>query len=521
MSSYNHRFYAKILPAAVLIIFFAFSLLAPPVSAEADDRVVIGQTAEAPGLHILMEVDTVAFERLNLINEPLIILNRDLDLEPNLATDWEISDDATRVDVQLREGVKWHHGREMTAEDVKYTFEWILDDDNPVPYRDLFEPIDEVEVVDDYKAIFHLEEPYTFMVNNLARMGLVPHDYHEEVGYEEFRQNPVGTGPYEHKEWEDSEYHILSSFADYWDGEPNFSELEFRPIPEDSSRLLAFEAGEIDMYQGGVLAEEIERLEEDPEFDVYRTPGTGYVHMAMNSNSDRNPELLSDRYFRRAVAHAVNREGIVEHVMNGIGSPGQSNIPPNMPHFNDEIDYPEYDLEKAREYLEKSPAEQGDSIEIYLDQDSVNMQIAEIMEYELGQIGIDLEINVEEWGALLDRILDSNDYDMYFGSWTGQTDPDRASFRQFHSEGDSNHTHYSNERVDELLEEGRTVDPTSERSREIYKEVQEILIEDVPTVFLYYYEEVALVQPEFEGFEIFPYASRAWGQLVDQVERVE
>jgi len=142
------------------------------------------------------------------------------------------------------------------------------------------------------------------------------------------------------------------------------------------------------------------------------------------------------------------------------------------------------------------------------------------MEYELSELGLNVEVVIEEWGAFLDRVYDTNDYEMFILGWGGQMDPDRASYRQFHSEGSANHVNYSNPEMDELLEEGRRTDPESDESIEIYHRVQEILNEDAPKVFLNYTEEVALVQPEFEGFEVHPYAANAW-LSVPFLERAE
>ncbi len=512
--------YSWLRKSAVIVLVLAF-VLAGSSALQAEDTLVIGQQAEAPGLHTLMETDVYAFERINLINEPLMVINRDLDLDPGLATDWEVSEDATRIDVELREGVQWHHGREFTAEDVKYTYEWILDEENPAENRDLYEPIEEIEIVDDHELVFHLEEPNAFLTNNMARVGIVPHDYHEEVGYEEFGQEPVGTGPYVHEEWVDDDYHLMSANEDYWDGEPNFSEIEFRPIIEASSRLLAFEAGEIDMFHGDVVPEELERLEEDPDFNVSRASSPSYTYIGMNQETTENPDVIQDIDFRRAVAHALNREGIVEHVLQGMGEPGRSPIIPEMAHFNDEIDYPEYDMEKAQEYIEQSDVSEGDEVNIYVSEGDTVMQIAEIMEYELSELGINVNVQVEEWGAFLDRVYDTDEYDMFVMGWAGQVDPDRATYRQFHSEGAANHTNFANERMDELLEEGRRHDTGSEESIEIYQEVQEILLEEHPKVYIDYGEEVAVAHPEFEGFEVHSYEPNTWLQLVNEVERVE
>ncbi len=112
-----------------------------------------------------------------------------MDIVPWLATDWELSDDAMQIEMDLREDVYWQHGREFVAEDVQYTYKWILDEDNPAANRELYEAIEEIEIVNDHEVIFHLNEPYAFLINNMARIGIVPYDYHEEVGYEEFGEN--------------------------------------------------------------------------------------------------------------------------------------------------------------------------------------------------------------------------------------------------------------------------------------------------------------------------------------------
>ncbi len=189
----KHSFIGK-----ALVIMLALTFVFAGGVGVAAETLVIGQGADAPGLHTLVEVDIPAFERINLISEPLFVIDYDLSLKPGLATDWEISDDAMRIDVELREGVLWHNGDEFTAEDVAYTFEWILDETTEAANRDLFAAIDEIEIVDYYNVIFHLSEPYTFLANNMARVGIIPADYHEEVGYQEFRMNPIGTGPYMH-----------------------------------------------------------------------------------------------------------------------------------------------------------------------------------------------------------------------------------------------------------------------------------------------------------------------------------
>ena len=501
----------------VIVLALAFVFAGTTMAmAEEEDRIVIGSGAEAPGLDTRAEVDIPAFERINLINEPLIVIENDLSLGPALAEDWEYSEDATELTFYLREGVEFHHGREFVADDVKYTIEWILDEDNDAANRDLYAAIEEVEVVNDYEVTLHLSEVNTFLINNIARFGIVPEDKDQELG-EDFRNEPVGTGPYMFESWDRDDRMILRANENYWGGTPNFDVVEFRAIPEDSARLLAFEAGEIDMYQGGVVPDELARLEDDPDVDVHRTAGTGYSYVGF----DNEEGPMTDENLRKAVSYMVNREAIVEHILQGIGEVGKSQIMPTMPWFHSELDFVGYDPEKAHEYYEQSIAAEEDvELRIFTNENPVRMQIAEIMEYELSELGLNVEVVIEEWGAFLDRVYDTNDYEMFILGWGGQMDPDRASYRQFHSEGSANHINYSNPEMDELLEEGRRTDPESDESIEIYHRVQEILNEDAPKVFLNYTEEVALVQPEFEGFEVHPYAANAW-LSVPFLERAE
>ncbi len=505
----------------LVILFIGFFIFASTLIVNAEeDRFVVGQMAEVSGLHTLIEVDVYAFERINLINEPLTYIDHDLNIIPWLATDWQLSDNAMRIEMDLREEVYWQHGREFVAEDVKYTYEWLLNEENPAANRDLYQSIENIEIIDDHEIVFHLNEPYAFLINNMARVGIIPYDYHEDVGYEEFGQEPIGTGPYMHDEWRSADFHILTAFEDYWGGTPNFNEIEFRPIPEDSSRLLAFEAGELDASRG-VVSDELARLEEDPGVIVSRAPAAGYNYVGINQDSDLNPDVTQNEYFREALAYLVDREAIVDEVQGGQGYPGKSQIVTSMPHFNDEIDYPEYNFERAQDLINESGLEEGAEVKIFTFEDPGMSLNTEIIEYELSQVGIDAEVTIEEFGAFLDRIYDTNDYDLFLLGWTGQIDPDRASYRQFHSEGSANHVGFSNERMDELLEKGRMVDPTSEESIEIYKEVQEIIINENAKVFINYQESIDLIQPEFEGFATHPYGANTWIQLVNDVVRVE
>ncbi|HLR47396.1 MAG TPA: ABC transporter substrate-binding protein, partial [Deinococcales bacterium] len=220
-------------------------------------------------------------------------------------------------------------------------------------------------------------------------------------------------------------------------------------------------------------------------------------------------EPLDDPRVRKALNYLVPREGIVDQVLNGNGFSGISMILPSMVWFNPDVEIYDYDPERARELLEEAGIDFDAPLRLTTSEDAARMQIAEILAFEFGQIGLNIEVEIMEAASFLTRIQQSDDYDLIISGWSGQLDPDRASIRQFHSDpqyGTANYANYSNERVDELLLEGAATDPTSDESIEIYQEVQEIVVDESPMAFIYYVEEVALYHPYIEGWSIHPYS---------------
>jgi len=483
----------------ICLVFFSASTLAN------NDTLVISSLGEAPGLDPRMETDVYSFERVNVIMEPLVVFNFDMELEPRLANSWAFSDDNMTITFNLRDDVIWHDGEPFTAQDVKYTYRWILDPDSQAPNRGLYTDIERMEIEDDYTIHFHLTQSNVFLINNIARMNIVPEHAGERS---DFRVNPIGTGPYSFSNWVRDERMELVAFDDYWGGQPIIPNVVFRPIPENSTRLLAFEAGEVDVFRGGIVSQEIPRLEENPDFILHRTHDVGYNYMGMNTLV----EPLDNVTFRRALAHLINREGIVERIYNGVGYPGVSPVPAALPWYNDDVRRYDYDLERSRELLEEAGYPDGGdvSLRLFVWEAPDMVRIAEIIQFEASRVGVSIVVNVEEWGAFLSRITGSDDYDLYLLGWSGQLDPDRAMFRQFHTDGSFNDVNISNERLDYLLEKGLTVPPDSQESIDIYREAQEIVLDLCVYAFINYREELALSHSYIDGMQAHPYNANTW-----------
>jgi peptide/nickel transport system substrate-binding protein len=462
------------------------------------NRLIIGSASEVSSFSPVGAVDVYSAKRINVIMEPLVVFDRGLGLEPRLATTWSFSDDGLTLSFELRQGVRFHHGREFTSDDVRFTFETILDPEFAAVNRPLYIAIESIDTPDPYTVVFNLNTPTAFLINNIARLPIMPADAAEDFG-----QRPVGTGPYQFESHVRDDRLVLRRFDDYWGGAGSIEYLEYRVIPENSTRLLAFEAGEIDVTQSQVPPDELPRLEADPNFILERTPGTGYTYLGFNTIA----EPLDDVHVRQALNHLIPREAIVERVLNGNGFPGISMLLPTMPWFNPDVRIYDYDPELARSLLADAGAEFTEPLRLYTHDNAVRMQIAEILAFEFSQVGLELEVYIEEFGAFINRVLETDDFDMFILGWSGQIDPDRATIRQFHSgaPGTSNFPNYSNPRVDELLDDATVTDPTSERSIELYREIQQIVVEESPYAFINYDEETALYHPSIGGWSVHPY----------------
>jgi peptide/nickel transport system substrate-binding protein len=171
----------------------------------------------------------------------------------------------------------------------------------------------------------------------------------------------------------------------------------------------------------------------------------------------------------------------------------------------------EFSLEKAQELLAEAGYEPGEiSLRLYTNENPDRIRIAEILQYECQRAGINVEVFIEEWGAYLARVQETDDFDIFILGWSGQLDPDRAMYRQFHTNGSNNYGKYSNERVDYLLERGRMVPQESQESLDVYREAQEIVVREVPYGFINYTEEVGLHHPYIGNWQVHPYGAAAW-----------
>ena len=345
------------------------------------------------------------------------------DLCNQLAEEFEQSEDGLEIRFKLKEGVMFHNGYgELTAEDVKYSYERFIDPDVNADYADDWATLDYVEVIDKYNGVIHLTEPYAPLWNSTMPVNsgnIVSKKFVEEVGLEGFATNIIGTGPYMFQEWKPQEMVILTKNPDYFGPEPYWDEIHLIPIEDDKAGEVALEAGDIDF--GLVSMAAIERFEDNPDFKVWSKPSLRYSWVGMNVQHPK----LEDPNVRWAVIYGIDVDSIIQAAYLGKVERECALIPPGLTGYWEDAPCHKRDVEKAKEYLEKANV---DSLELRLDiQDTSEDRIwGEIIQQNLADVGIDVEINPMDsstfWTTTFgEQAVENNE--LHIGGYSMQNDP--------------------------------------------------------------------------------------------------
>lgn len=459
------------------------------------NQVVVGVGAEATTLDSRRSTDVASGNINSLVHAPLLVWDDNLEIVPVVAESIENPDDQTYV-FNLHQGVMFHDGVELTAADVKFTYDKLRDPEFGAANIGFYRDIVSIETPDDYTVVMTLEQPNAPFLYYLS-VGIVPQHYVEEVGDDVFAQNPIGAGPFRFVEWRTGEHIRLEAFDDYFEGRPNIDEVLVRPIPDTITRTVELEIGGLHVVDE-IDALDVARFEDDPDIEVMRSFDTGFDYIGLHNQVPP----FDDVRVRQAIAHLVPREDIVESLLFGIGQPAYTPIIPQSWAHEPNVERFEYNVERARELLAEAGYEDGFDMVLDISDNPLRRQVAEVMQQELAQVGITATIRDREWGAFYQDVLDGNVASFVLG-WRAQTDPDRGLYRQFHSRNwipqGANRQMYANERVDELLDQARTTTDFDLR-QELYSEAQKIIVEEASYVYIFYPEITAAKTPRLENF---------------------
>lgn len=416
------------------------------------------------------------------------------DLVPAIADSYEVSQDGTVYTFHLRAGVQFHNGNPVTVEDVLYSFQRIQDPVTNNPSGKTFANV-LVEKVDDQHVRFTLPAANPAFLANLSNMNaaIIP------AGSEDINQNPVGTGPFQFVEYIPEQYIQLKKNEHYWQaGIPYLDQVEFRFQPDVDAALIAFQAGEYQIYPR-VNNDSVDMLKQQAAFKVIAEPQRLVQLLALNN--ERTP--FQDIRVRQALNYAVDRDALIEAVAYGYGSKIASSMSPAMENWyiDANVLYP-HDLEKARQLLEEAGYGNGFSATISVPSNyDFHVKTAEVIAQQLKPLKINLKIEKVEWGVWLDRIYTNRDYEMTIIGFEGKLDPSMTLDR-YTSDYARNFMNYKSVRYDEAFQKAASALNMEERHK-LYQDVQMILAEDAASVFLMDPDFLVAMTADLDGFQTY------------------
>ncbi len=469
--------------------------------------IVVGVANSPNNLDPRVGSDAASQQVHQLAFSSLLKLDERLEVVPDLASSWTTPDDRTYV-VEIRRGVRFHDGRELTAEDVVYTFASFLDPDFLSARKGAYRLLERVRALGRYTVEFTLAEPFGSFPINLV-MGIVPAGSGEELA-----RQPVGTGPYQVVDFRPDDRVVLRRYDGYF-GEPATNPgLVLKVVPDDTMRGLELRKGSVHLVVNDLSPDVVDQLETRGELQVLRSPGIDYAYVGLNL---RDP-ILADVRVRRAIAHAIDRGAIVNHLRRGLARPAVGVLSPASWAFKADTPSLHFDPTLARQLLDQAgyPDPDGDGprprfrLALRTSTNEFFRLQAAVIQQDLRRVGIDLDIRSTEFATLYADVLRGS-FQMYTLQWVGVTDPDMLR-RLFHSDqmppAGFNRVFYRNAEVDPLIDAATRSIDIDERRR-LYGRVQDLVARDVPYVSLWYKENVIVAQPELTGLQISPYVDFA------------
>ena len=442
-------------------------------------------------------------ERIHeLIFDDLLERDEHLNVRPALAERWDIPDRLTYI-FHLHHGVKFHDGGPLTARDVKWTFDSLLQGKIRSTKTAAYRFVDRVEARDDYTVVFHLKEPFATLLWNLSdgAMGIVPYGSGDEIS-----RQPIGSGPFRFISAEPDKEVIIERNSDYWGEKARLERVRFIVVPDTTTRALELRKGSADIVNNALTSDLVLALEREPNLEVLHGPGTVLNYLAFNL---RDP-ILKDVRVRRAIAFAINRQPMIEYLWRGFAQPAASVLPRQSWAYNAEVPGYDYDPQRARQILDTAGYRAVGGVRFHLTMktstEETTRLIAAVLQQQLREVGIALDIRTFEFATFFSDVT-SGAYQLYSLRWIGgNEDPDIFEYA-FHSAKfpphGANRSYYSNSRIDALIDQARSELDQNAR-KQLYAEIQQILADELPYVNLWYLDNMLVHSKRVQGLTLNP-----------------
>jgi len=433
----------------------------------------IAQGVEPPGLDPTTAT-SAAIPRVVYSNvlEGLVKIDRDGKIIPALASEVKTSKDGKEYTFILKKDVKFHDGNVFNAEDVKFTFERLMDPKTATAHPEYYKEIESVQVPESHAVKIKLKNVNSMFLFNLARPDSI---IVNKQAVDRLKTAPVGTGPFKFVEWVRGDRITLANFEGYYrKGIPYLDKVTFKFIGDPSAQIASLKAGDIDVIAYDVTPENALLLEKDPKFKVLN--GYTTTEVILSTNNARKP--FTDVRVRRAMAHAIDRNALIQGAMSGYGTPIGSHMDPGNPYYVDLTSTYPYNPERAKQLLAEAGYPNGFEAVLKLpDRFAYARRSGEIIADMLSQVGIRLKIELTEWGQWIDRVFKNGDFDL---TVIGHSEPFDINIYA----NPKYYFHYDSPKFRETLEKAE-MEPDPKARRELYVACQRIIMEDAVNGFLF------------------------------------
>jgi peptide/nickel transport system substrate-binding protein len=428
-------------------------------------------------------------ERIDdLIFDDLLTRDAYLNVAPGLAERWDIPDPLTYV-FHLHHGVKFHDGRPLTARDVKWTFDSLLQGKIRSAKASVYQFLDHIDANDDYTVVFHLKQPFATLLWNLSdgAMGIVPYGSADEIS-----RKPIGSGPFRFVSAEPDKEVVLALNDEYWGEKAHLKNVRFIVVPDTTTRALELRKGSADIAINALTSDMVLTLEHEPNLAVLRAPGTVLSYLAFNL---RDP-ILRDERVRQALAYAIDRRPFLEYLMRGFARPANSVLPPESWAYNGDVPAYDHDPARARQLLEQAGYREVNGVRFHLTMKSSTEEstrlMAAVLQQQLRQVGIALDIRTFEFATFFSDVTHGL-FQLYSLRWIGgNEDPDIFEYL-FHSSkfppNGANRGYFADPRIDALVDQARQELDQNTR-KQLYAEIQRTLADELPYINLWYFDNV-------------------------------
>lgn len=495
----------KKLAALLLALSLVLSLGSFALAENDTDTLVIGTGAEATKFFPANEQGTNSNDYVVVIAnlyDSLVRMNAQGEIVPGLATEWSVSEDGLCYTFTLREGVKFHDGSLMTADDVVFSLEMSAPLANG---KALLINYDHAEKVDEKTVNVYLTDPYSGFINGMAsRVAMIfSKEYYESVGEEGYQEAPIGTGAYKFVSAVNGDSITLEAFDDYWGGAPAIKNVVVKLISDTTTQTIALENGDIDLLMSPSISS---CLMMDTSKGIEWITGSSAGRVSMQISTNEGTPGHDDLNFRRAVQSAVNKEEVIMGAMEGYAELIDIDMCPNYSGHPEGYEVVPYDVEKAKEYLAASNYD-GEEFELLVQSGTMYDTVAQIIQYQLMEIGINCTINAVDSATFTD-LWYAGKYDAMIKN-TNSSLLDADGFLNFFMATDyaptNNNQHPRTQEIYDLGIAARKAQ--GEEREELYRQAVDIVTEEAYQVPLFANTNTLAFNSNLEGVEVYPLGS--------------